>query len=143
PGPGGTSARVVRGVTANIIIDLKKGNDALGVGNSVDDLLALADDCGFGLGLGSGSVSMSSSGVAPVHQEQPVLEGTFTAPASLIVNLGDGNNSTAIIAVLKGSLVVNGGRNADNVAFGNVRDTTGDAVVNGDVVIATGAGADN
>src|SRR5262245_55259659 len=35
--PGiGTSARVVGGVRANIIIDLKKGDDALGMGNSLE-----------------------------------------------------------------------------------------------------------
>src|SRR5581483_656734 len=83
PDLGGTSARLVRGVTGNIIIDLKKGNDVLGVGNSVDDLITLAEDCGFGLGLGSGSGFPGGSTITGV---QPVLEGTLTTPISLIIN---------------------------------------------------------
>src|SRR5437879_4178157 len=53
PDLGGTSARLVHNVTGNIIINMNKGNDAVGVGNSIDDLIALADACGFGLGFGS------------------------------------------------------------------------------------------
>jgi len=70
PDLGGTSARIVTGVTANIIVNLNKGNDALGVGNSVNDLLSLAEGCGFGLGLGSSAPEVT----------QPVLEGTMTTP---------------------------------------------------------------
>lgn len=150
PDLGGTSARIVKGVTANIIIDLKKGNDALGVGNSVDDLISLAEDCGFGLGIGSGSGSGgTSTSVSVIAQaEQPVLEGTLTVPVSLVVNLGDGNNVSSIIADVgvnnnAGSMVINGGKNADGIAVGNTFDTTGDAIVHGDVVISTGKGDDN
>jgi hypothetical protein len=141
---GGTSARIVKGVTANIIVDLKKGNDALAVGNSIDDLLTLAEDCGFGLGIGSGSGSGGSSATAG----QPVLEDRLTTPVSLIINMGDGNNAVAVIGDIgvnhnAGSLVVNGGKNADAVAVGNTFDSTGDAIVHGDVSIATGKGDDN
>ena len=45
--------RPVTGITGVINIDLKKGDDVLAVGDSVEDLVALAEDCGFGLGLGS------------------------------------------------------------------------------------------
>src|SRR4051812_47187031 len=38
PDLGGTSARLVRNVTGNIIINMNKGNDAVGVGNSIDDV---------------------------------------------------------------------------------------------------------
>src|SRR5262245_29691916 len=36
------------GVTGDIIIDLKKGDDVIAIGNSEDTLFALADDCGLG-----------------------------------------------------------------------------------------------
>src|SRR5437763_554022 len=76
----GGDARLVTGVRGNIIVDLKTGNDSLAVGNSLDDLNALVDDCGgLGLGLGSGSGAGSPS-------------GKFNAPANLIVNMGDGND---------------------------------------------------
>src|SRR6185503_17568618 len=83
---GGTSARVVTGVKGNIVIDLKKGNDVLAVGNSVEDLVALAEDCGFGLGLGSGSGGGGGSGSSfpTVTATQPVLEGRLTTPISLV-----------------------------------------------------------
>ncbi len=144
--PGGTSARIVTGVTANIIVDLKKGNDALGVGNSVDDLLTLAEDCGFGLGIGSGSGSGGISG--SVSAGQPVLEGTMTTPINLIINMGDGNNAVAVIADVgvnnnAGSLVINSGKGSDAVAVGNVTDTESDALINGDLSIVTGQGSDN
>ena len=41
----------LHGVTGNIDIDLKKGNDALGVGNDAQALATAAEECGFGLGL--------------------------------------------------------------------------------------------
>src|SRR6478752_8159380 len=86
PDLGGTSARLVHHVTGNIIINMNKGNDAVAVGNSIDDLIALAESCGFGLGLGSGSGGLSGSVTATavvVDQDELVV------PQSLVINMGD------------------------------------------------------
>src|SRR4029079_17016554 len=145
---GGTSARVVTGVKGNIVIDLKKGNDVLAVGNSVEDLVALAEDCGFGLGLGSGSGGTDGSSFPTVTATQPVLEGRLTTPISLIINMGDGNNAVAVIGDIgvnygAGSLVINTGKNSDAVAVGNAFQAESDSFINGDLAIVTGNGDDN
>jgi hypothetical protein len=98
---GGTSARIVHGVTRNVIIDMKGGNDSLGVGNNLDDLLATADNCGFALGFGSGSGSASGSSTAAAGIE--VDEDQFVVPRSLIISMGNGNNNVAAIADVQGS----------------------------------------
>ena len=83
----GGDARLVTGVRGNIIVDLKKGNDSLAVGNSLDDLNALVED-GGGLGLGLGSASGANG-----------ASGQFHAPANLIINMGDGNDEVVILGV--------------------------------------------
>jgi hypothetical protein len=150
PDLGGTSARLVRNVTGNIIINMNKGNDAVGVGNSIDDLVALAEACGFGLGLGSGSGSASGSVTsAAVTVDQDKL----FVPRSLIINLGDGNNSVATIADVTGSEVITGGKNTDNVAVGfgagsgsgsgSGSGADNDVEIGGSLVISTAKGNDN
>jgi hypothetical protein len=147
--PGlGTSARVVTGVKANIIVDLKKGNDVLGVGNSVEDLILLAEDCGFGLGIGSGSGGGSGSSSPRIVAEDVVLTEKFTAPINLIINLGDGNNAVAVIGDIgvnfnAGSLVINGGKNSDDVAVGSSFQFENDSIIHGDLAIVTQKGDDN
>lgn len=122
---GGT--HLIGGIKYDINIDMKKGNDVLAVGNSVDDLLALAEGCGFGLGLGSGSASTPGSAAITA---QEVATDKLTTPLNLIINMGDGNDGVAVIAdvgtsgFLNGvgaSLVINTGNGNDAVAVGNAQ----------------------
>src|SRR4029079_11278 len=140
--------QVGSGVKGNIVIEVKEGDEVLAVGNSVEDLVALAEDCGFGLGLGSGSGGTDGSSFPTVTATQPVLEGRLTTPISLIINMGDGNNAVAVIGDIggnygAGSLVINGGKNSDNVAVGNSFQSESDSNINGDLAIVTGNGDDN
>ncbi len=150
PASGGTSARLVRNITGNIIINMNKGNDAVGIGNSIDDLNALAESCGFGLGLGSGSgAGTGSATTAAIVVDQDEL----VVPQNLVINMGDGNNVVATIADVGGSETITGGKNADGVAVGfasgsgsgggsgSGADT--DVEIGGSLVIATGKGNDN
>jgi len=136
------------GVKGDINIDLKKGNDALGVGNSPDDLEALADGCGFGIGLGSGSGSGSGSGDGSISSSvaeivvQPV-EGRFFAPRNLIINTGDGSDGVAVIADVKNSEVIITGNGNDGIAVGNVSTAESDVNIGGDLVVLTGNGNDD
>src|SRR5262245_16987935 len=147
--PGlGTSARVVTGITRNIVIDLKKGNDALGVGNSVEDLLLLADECGFGLGIGSGSGGGSGSSSPSIQLEEVVLTEKFTAPISLVISMGDGTNAVAVNGDIGvnhnvGSLVITGGKNSDFVAVGGSSEFESESTIHGDLAIVTLGGDDN
>src|SRR5262245_4697497 len=146
PDLGGTSARVVTGITANIVIDLKKGNDVLAVGNSAEDLLLLADECGFGLGIGSGSGGGSSS--PSIALQEVLLTEKFTAPISLVINMGDGNNAVAVNGDIgvnnnAGSLVINGGKNTDFVAVGGSSEFESNSTIHGDLAIVTQKGNDN
>ena len=62
------------GVTGDFIIDLKKGDDGLGIGNSIDDLATLAAECDFGFAFGSGegggNGSQSGEGLAEIVAQQ-------------------------------------------------------------------------
>ena len=77
-------------MTNDINIDMKKGDDVVAIGNSVEDLDALALECfGFGFGNGSGSgggngTFSGSESSAPAVELPPEVEGTFQVPRNLI-----------------------------------------------------------
>lgn len=152
------------GVTKDIVIDLKKGNDGLAVGNDVNQLAALAEEClgiGFGLGSGSGSGSGDGSGsgsgsgngsVAPAIVSQG---DRFVAPRNLIINTGDGNDNVVVNADAVRSITVDTGKGNDGVAVGNLpldsepddeistEQVEGDDLnIGDDLIILTGAGND-
>ena len=136
---------VVSGVTGDIHVDLRKGNDGLGIGNSVDDLLALAEECGFGLGIGEGSGSGSGSGSEEAFTIAAAqhVEDQFFAPRNLIVNTGDGNDGVAISASVAGVLSVSTGNGNDGVVVGGSFSLESEAHIGDDLIILTGGGHDH
>jgi hypothetical protein len=133
---------IVEGVTGDVNVDLRRGNDGLGIGNSVDDLLALADECGFGLGIGGGGEEPPpENGEAIVLQQQ--VDGRFFVPRNLIVNTGDGNDGIAISADVEGAAIINTGNGSDAVAYGSAFELESDLFVGTDLVVLTGSGNDN
>lgn len=120
---------LTRAVRGNINVDLKGGNDALGIGNSAADLITLAENCGIEFG----------TDVTPPED----LEGQFFVPKSLIVNTGDGNDGMAISADVRFSVVINTGNGDDGVALGNLGDDEIDSLIGDNVVILTGKGDDD
>lgn len=112
---GGT--KLFTGVTNDINIDLKKGNDALAIGNSVDELQGLAEQAfGIGSGMGGGSSSVSPNEIV-------IDDSLFQVPRNLIVNTGDGNdyvvvNANVGSANFGGVASINTGNGNDGVAFG-------------------------
>lgn len=157
---GGT--KLFTGVTNDINIDLKKGNDGLAIGNSLEDLQTLAEDCfGFGIGEGSGSGNGSST-----FSQAPIVidENLFQVPRNLIVNTGDGNDYVVVNANVGstgfgGVAAINTGNGHDGVAFGSPFSSAtpaiteegaqlnevfdGNAYVANSLVVLTGNGDDN
>jgi len=131
------------GVKNDINVDLRGGNDGLGIGNNVQALNGLATDC-FGIGFlpvdEGGTAVGGNDGVSQLQ-----VAGTLSVPRNLTVNLGDGNDFTAIDANVgttkKGGLVnINAGNGRNGVAFGNQE---GDDFVGSNLLISGGNGSDN
>ncbi len=159
--------RIFTGVKYDINIDTKKGDDVVALGNSVEDLNALALECfGFGFGQGSGNGSGNGSGSssgsessAPVVELPPEVEGTFSVPRNLIINTGDGNDYVVANANVGGAnsggvAVINTGNGHDGVAFGSpfsfgpeevevTQDSEFGVHVEINLVILTGSGDDH
>jgi hypothetical protein len=129
-------AVVLTGVTGDVNVDLRGGNDALAIGNVAEDLALLAENCGFGIGIGSGSGSGSEAALV-----EPV-EGRFFVPRNLIVNTGDGNDGVAITADVNGFVLINAGNGNDGVAFGNLAFAESDVNIDSSLTILTGNGND-
>jgi len=132
---------IFTGVKNDINVDLRGGNDGLGIGNDVEALNELALDC-FDIGFipddGGGSVSIGI---------EPNQVGQFAVPRNLIVNLGEGDDFTAISANVgtfnpngttkKGGVaIINAGNGTNGVAFGN-------GTLSDDLLIFGGNGNDN
>jgi hypothetical protein len=133
---------IFQDVTGDINVDLRNGNDLLGIGNSVDDLNALAEECGFGFGFGEGSGTASGSGTIDGIVAQQQVEGRFFVPRNLIVNTGNGHDGVAVIADVEFSSIINTGGGDDAVAYGNLGEFEDDLNVGFDLVIVTNAGND-
>jgi hypothetical protein len=115
------------GVTGDIIIDMQKGDDALGIGNDPEALRQLAIECGIDVGLGDGW------GTTPTSMSQGIA---FIAPRNLIINTGDGADGVALIANVRQSAIINTGNQDDAVAIG-------DSSFGNDLIAVTGNGADH
>ena len=134
---------VFKGVTGDVNVDLKNGNDLLGIGNSPDDLAALAEECGFQFGLGDGNGGGGGEDVVDVTAaEVTPVEGRFFVPRNLIVNTGNGHDGIAVLADVHNSAIINTGSGDDAVAFGNLFDSENDITVGNDLVVLTGSGND-
>jgi hypothetical protein len=130
---------VVSGVTNDINVNLGAGDDGLGIGNNLDNLSSLSEEC-FGVSF------------LPPDEEISLqaLETTLLVPRNLFINLGDGNDFTAIDANVgtlnsngttkKGGVAnINAGGGDNAVAFG----TEGGDFVADDLLISAGGGSDD
>jgi hypothetical protein len=114
---------VVDGVTGNIDVDLKSGNDALGVGNDSAALIAMAEECGFSLdGLSGDTIT-------------PTVNGALEVPRDLIIKMGNGEDGVAVMADVDRDAIINTGNHDDGVAVG-------DSSFGDDLIILTGDGED-
>jgi hypothetical protein len=128
---------VFSGVTNDINVDLRGGNDGLGIGNDLNTLSNLAENC-FGINFNPDD----GGGTLQVAQE-----GTLFVPRNLIVNLGDGDDFTAISANVgsldsKGNTKKGGVANI-NLGNGNNAAAFGDGNVADDLLISGGNGSDD
>src|SRR5207253_2960390 len=141
------NAVLFHGVTNDINVDLRGGNDGLGIGNNLENLNALAEEC-FDIGFLPSDNGGTALAGAEINIEQ--AEGTLLVPRNLIVNLGDGDDFTAIDANVgtlnangstkKGGVaIINGGGGNNGVAFG----TEGGDFVADDLLISGGSGSDD
>jgi hypothetical protein len=130
------NALIFTGVKNDINVDLRGGNDALAIGNSLDALDSQARDC-FGIGFiptdGGGTVSV---GVTP-----EVTEGTFVVPRNLFVSTGEGNDFVSIMANVGTNK--KGGIASINAGNGNNGIAVGQSTIGNDLLITGGTGNDN
>lgn len=134
--PNGTV--VVSGVTGDINVNLNGGKDVIGMGNSLDDLVALADEAGIVLEMDEEEIPNEAARIEP----EPV-EGRFFAPRHLFVNTGAGNDTVVVNADVKGLALINTGDGNDGVAFGSPSQAESQVLVGLDVTILTGNGNDS
>lgn len=124
---------IVEGITGNIDIDLKKGNDLLGVGNEVSGLIALAQDLGFGGALGD-AVALEADLLALLEDAE--APARLEVPRHLLVRAGDGRDGVGVSADIGRGVNVNLG--SGNNTFALVGSTVED-----NVIVRAGSGADH
>lgn len=96
---------IVRGVKRNFDIDLREGDDLLGIGNDVELLAELADQLGFGDAL------LADADVPPTDDGRLKIEG------SLLVRTGDGEDGVLVNAKVRRTAVIRTGMKSDGVAL--------------------------
>jgi hypothetical protein len=131
---------VFDGVTGDINVDLRNGNDVLGIGNSPEDLIALALECGFEFDFGEGGGNGGETDGGVIAQQQ--VEGRLFVPRNLIVNMGGGHDAVAVSADIERSAIINTGAGDDAVIFGTLPEFESDVHVGGSLIVNTGAGND-
>ncbi len=107
---------VVEGITGKIDIDLKRGNDLVGVGNDPANLIALAQIFGFGSELGDAGELQTD--LEDLLAEAAAPERLFV-PHDLIVRTGDGRDGVAVIGDIGGRLHANLGEGNNTLAVVN------------------------
>ncbi|MEX2175425.1 MAG: hypothetical protein WD872_13770 [Pirellulaceae bacterium] len=137
---GSADPFVVEGVTGNIDVDLKKGDDLIGVGNDPAGLILLAQEFGFGDDLGDAQalqddlLALLDDAGAPERLEVPRnlniragdgRDGVGIAGdigQAVIVNLGNGDNTLVVVdSTVGGSLVAIGGKARDTLFVANTQ----------------------
>jgi hypothetical protein len=119
----------------NIVIDLKRGDDVVAVGDAPQDLLDLitADETlfGFDLGLGEGAAFGDASGFG----------SPFDLRGNLTILTGDGNDGVVVgVDEVGGLVLVDTGSGNDEVVVGAV--DTPDMFIANSLIILTGRGSD-
>lgn len=93
---------IARGVKNNFLINLRKGDDLLGIGNDVDLLADLAAELGFGGCFCTGGLDI------------PDLQ--LRVPKSLIVHTEDGEDGVVMNADVRYDMIVDTGKHSDGIA---------------------------
>ncbi len=116
------------GITGNIDVDLKRGNNVLGVGNDVEGLVGIAQDLGV-------EVDESDVLLALELLDEANAPEDFSAPKHLNVRTGDGHDAVGIIGNigLRINADLGGGDNALAIRTSNVGD---------DIIVRSGSGDD-
>ena len=122
---GGTDPVIVRGVRHNFLIDLRGGDDLLGIGNDIPLLIDLAGQLGFGDTL----PDPSELGLEEIPDVQ------LRVPKSLIVHTKDGEDGVAFVGDIRYDAVINTGKHSDGIAFA-------DSDIGDDVILRTERGED-
>jgi hypothetical protein len=121
---GGADPVIVRGIKHNFLIDLRQGDDLLGIGNNVELLADLATELGFEDVLNSGDLPA---------EEIPDVQ--LRVPKSLIVHTKDGEDGVVMTADVRYDAIVHTGKHADGIAFA-------DSDIGDDVILRTDKGQD-
>jgi hypothetical protein len=125
----GSSDPFVRsGITGNIEVDLRGGNDVVGIGNDIDGLVDIASDLGV-------VVDPDDIGLAEDLLDEAEAPEDFTAPKQLKVKLGDGHDAAGIIANVGLRITAELGSGDNALAIRN-------SLVGDDVIVRSGAGDD-
>jgi len=112
---GGTEPVIVHGVRGNFDIDLRQGDDLLGIGNDVELLAGLSTDLGLSDAFGAGA-------------ELPeVPDQRLRVPRSLIVRTKDGDDGVLVNANIRHSAIIRTSFGSDGVGLANTR--VGDNVI--------------
>jgi hypothetical protein len=120
---------VIGGVTRDINIDLKGGDDLLAIGNDEGDLLDLIAECELNFGEENEDPEIESL-------LEVVPEGSQTfVPRDLIIRTGDGNDQVALIVAVSRTANINLGQHDDAIAVG-------DSQFGDDLIIKTDKGFD-
>ncbi len=120
---GSTDPLIVRGVRRNFDIDLRDGDDLLGIGNDVELLAGLAEDLGFGDAL------IDQAELPELPDQRLRIEG------ALLVRTSDGEDGVLLNANVRRNAVIRTGMKSDGVALANSR-------LKSDVILRTETGQD-
>jgi hypothetical protein len=121
---GSADPFIATGVRGNIDVDLKSGNDLLGVGNDVAGSIALAQALGFGADLGNAAALQTQLETLLADAEAPVR---LTVPRNLIVRAGGGRDGVGVSCDVGGDINANLGSGNNTLAIFN--STVGDDVI--------------
>jgi hypothetical protein len=120
---GGTDPVIVRGVRHNFNIDLRGGDDLLGIGNDVELLVDLAGQLGF----------EDLPDLGGLELEIPDIR--LRVPKSLIVHTKDGEDGVAFVGDIRYDAIIHTGKHSDGIAIA-------DSNIGDDVILRTLGGED-
>ena len=108
---GGTEPVIVSGIDGNFDIDLRNGDDLIGIGNNIGMIAALAADIGFG-----GIIHPQDDfGLPPLPATQ------LEVPRSLLLKTKDGEDGVMFLGRVNRSAIINTDKHSDGLAIANSR----------------------
>ena len=121
---GSADPFIAKGVSGNIDVDLKSGNDLLGVGNDVAGLIALGQSLGFGADIGDAAALQTQLETLLADAGAPAR---LNVPRNLIVRTGGGRDGVGISADIGRDISADLGSGNNTLAI--VNSTVGDDVI--------------